>query len=243
MTTPQSGLSFYRPIQAVLLAALLLVQSQTTAVAREAPVPAPKSPPSVYALLYVARNPGVTNLEEYRKERANSFKGSSLAILAMQDPKVRELKIIKEQEKPVDWLKGRLRTEYLEGTGVFKFFMEGSSPEEQAIILNAIMKEYDRHHEQPDRKVWERHLEAYKKSLPGDQASLKSSEAMLSPDELARLPKQLDRDEYIKSIEKEIANKKAAIKKTEEGIANTERLLKAWPLIRVVEWAEAPAPK
>jgi hypothetical protein len=109
--------------------------------------------------------------------------------------------------------------------------------------VNAIVIGHDLWVEKELRKNWEKMLESYKKHLPGLQASLRTSEAMLSPDELDRLPKQINRDEFVKSVKEEIANKKSAVKGTEESIENAERWLRALPLIKVLEWAEPPAPK
>jgi hypothetical protein len=126
------GLSFYCPFQSVLMAVILLPQGKVIA---EAPVPEPKAPPSVFVLLYVTKKPGVTNLEEYRKAQAGAFKGYVAAVLALKEPKVAQLKIIKEQAKPADWLGERLRIDFLDDTGMFRLSLAGGSPEEQAIIL------------------------------------------------------------------------------------------------------------
>jgi hypothetical protein len=244
MTSSIRGLRSYHLVVSLQLAALLLHPNQAPAGASECLVPVPtKTPPSVFVLLYATKRPGVTNVEEYRRQQANAFRDSFAAYSALREPKVAELKVIKEQAKPADWLMEHLRIDFIDDTGIFKLYLAGGSPEEQAIILNAIVKGHDQEYERPLRKDWERSLEVYMKSLPGHIASLKSSEVMLNPDELARIPKQLNRDEYIKSIEKEIANKKNAVKKTEEGIANAERWLRVLPLVKVLEWAEVQAAK
>lgn len=238
------GSSLVRVLHLGLVAVIALMQSKAAIDAHESSAPVPtKEPPSVFVLVYVSKHPGVANLDEYRRKKAGSLKSPSILNAALKEPKVAELKVVKEQAKPADWLAEQLRIDEVGDTGMFKLHLAGGSPREQATILNALMRGYDRLYYQRERTYWADTLEVYKRSLPGEVASLRSSEARLSPDELANLPKQLNRDEYVKSMEKEIANKKNGIKKTEEGIENAERQLRVLPLIKVLEWAEVPARK
>lgn len=183
------------------------------------------------------------DLETYRQATVTVFKGGTGARLALRDPKVAALKVIKEQEKPADWLAERLQTEFLGDTGVFKLTLVGVSPEEQALILNAIVKEYVRDYEQFLPKRWTEAVEHNKSWLASCRASLKNSEAMLNEGELTRLPPQIDRGEYVKAIKMEIDDRKAAVKKMEKALEESEKMLKALPLVRVIEWADAPPSK
>jgi hypothetical protein len=217
---------------------------ENTARAQEATPSEAKSPPSIFALLYVVEKPRVADLDKYRRAEAASFRSLSVIYTALKEPKIADLKVIKAAAKPADWLREHIQTEFVDKDGRFRLSVSGASPEEQVMLINALAKAHLRL-EEPHRKNLMESVKMYKESLPLSRARLKEKEAWLSKDELDKLPAQIriNPDDYIKSIKKEIEYMKASIKKTEKDIEDDEKNLKAMPWVRVVKWAEVPSSK
>jgi hypothetical protein len=228
----------------LLLAVVAGMQAENSARVEQATPPEGKSPPSIYAVLYVAKKPGVSDLEKYRLEQAASFKNIPVLYIALREPKVAGLKVVKGAAKPADWLREHIQTQFVDNSGHFRLSLTGASPEEQAILINAIVKAH-LGREEPVQKLLIESVKVYKASLPSYRRDLKEKERWLTKEELAKLPEQIriNPDDYVKSIRKEIECIKASIKKIENDIEDDQRMLQAMPWVRVVQWAEVPESK
>jgi hypothetical protein len=244
MSTTKAKSRLNRQALSLLVGVLTMMLADNTVSEEQAAARDAKSPPSIYALLYVAKRPGVTDLDTYRREQAASFKCKSVLYTALKDPKIADLNVVKTAAKPADWLQDHIQTEFVDKDGHLRLSVTGASPEEQAILVNAIAKAHLRLDE-PHREILLNAIKNYKDSLPGYRASLKQKETWLSKEELAKLPQQIriNPDDYIKSIKKEIEYIKAGIKSTEKNLEDDEKLIEAMPWVRVVKWAEVPKSK
>jgi hypothetical protein len=244
MSATQAKSRVYPKALFLLLGVVAGMQAENSAKVEQGTAPEAKSLPSIYALLYVAKKPGVTDLDRYRREQAASFKSIPVLYTALKEPKVADLKVVKAAAKPAEWVRKHIQTEFADKDGHFRLTVTGASPEEQVILVNAIAKAHLRL-EEPDREILLNAVKIYKDSLPGYRARLKEKEAWLSKEELAKLPEQIriNPDEYVKGIRKEIEQQKATIKKTENDIEDDEKLLDAMPWVRVIKWAKVPESK
>lgn len=103
-----------------------------------APVPARK--PEVYALVYVGWGQNDARNGKRVVELTNRLLGS--APWARADPKIRELPPIQKHiaSKDKDGVRHKLRVARLEDTAVLRVWLEEGTREEQAAILNCIVK-------------------------------------------------------------------------------------------------------
>jgi hypothetical protein len=244
MSTRQAKSRLFRTAMFLLLGIVAGMQAENNASVEKPTTREGKSAPSIYALLYVATKPGVTDLDSYRRDQAASFKSIPVLYGALEEPKVADLKVVKAAAKPADWLRAHIQTEFVDTDGHFRLSVTGASPEEQAILVNAIAKAHLRM-EEPLREILLKAVKSYKDSLPSYRAGVKEKEAWLSKEELAKLPEQIriNPEDYIKGIRKEIEHQKATIKMIEKDIEDDEKLLEAMPWVRVVKWAKVPESK
>src|SRR5262245_60015536 len=198
MLTLQRTSSFL-PAAFLFLVALTFAMGAKEIAASHAPAPVAggKARPTLYALLQVVRRPGVSTSEAYHREAA-VFKKSKFPIVypVLEDPRVRRLKLIKEQAKPHVWLMDHLRIDFFDDTGVFKLSLDGGTLEEQAIILNAILQVSSRVQEKRQKAVADT-IETLKKTLASDKAGIAQMEKLLTDGTVDRLPPQINRAQYI----------------------------------------------
>ena len=61
---------------------------------------------------------------------------------ALEQPGINELKMIREQARPAEWLAENLQAQFLQGTEVLQISLDGKDPEELARLVNAVTNTY-----------------------------------------------------------------------------------------------------
>ena len=82
--------------------------------------------------------------DESRSQKSQIIKLRSRLLIsaALQQKGISDLKMIREHERPVEWLAENLQAQFLSGTEILQISMEGKDPEELARLVNAVMNTY-----------------------------------------------------------------------------------------------------
>src|SRR5271157_5727592 len=80
--------------------------------------------------------------QRYQKSQLIQIKSRFVISTALQQRGINELKLIREQARPADWLAGKLQAQFLQGTEVLEISLEGQDPEELARLVNAVTNTY-----------------------------------------------------------------------------------------------------
>ncbi len=80
--------------------------------------------------------------QRYQKSQLIQIKSRFVINTALQQRGISELKMIREQERPAEWLAGNLQAEFLQGTEVMQISLDGKNPEELARLVNAVTNTY-----------------------------------------------------------------------------------------------------
>ena len=82
--------------------------------------------------------------ESLRNQRSQLVQLKSRFVIntALQQRGINELKMIREQARPADWLAENLQAQFLSGTEVLQISLDGKDPEELARLVNAVTNTY-----------------------------------------------------------------------------------------------------
>ncbi len=125
----------------VVLAVLLGLTSMPAA-----PAPERSKMPAIYALVYVGLGKNDPDNAKRIADSIQILRGSGTTG-AVRDPKVNALPIVQKQEKTLGWIerdkwaRNNTHAANLEGTAVVRVWFTDGSPEEQVLIINAIVRE------------------------------------------------------------------------------------------------------
>jgi hypothetical protein len=110
--------------------------------------------PRVFALLHIARDEprllrdsaretksSDSEFKEFQQQQAVLAKRRSILEEALKRPDVAELKVVKEQKDPVDWLQKNLHVDF-PSPGILRIGMSTGKPEESATLVNAVTDAY-----------------------------------------------------------------------------------------------------
>ncbi len=78
----------------------------------------------------------------YLKTQLFEVKSRFVINTALGQPKIGELKMIREQARPAEWLADNLQAQFLPGTEVMQISLDGQEPDELARLVNAITNTY-----------------------------------------------------------------------------------------------------
>lgn len=225
-----------------MMSILLLVGVQIYA------APAPKAAqvnrtPSIYALVYVGKQPKWCPRELHQRGQIAHFNNDEVRKAALADHSVAGLKVVKEQKDAREWLKKNLRVESLQRTNVLRISFTDGSPNEQAAIINAVAKAYhdlviERQRDQLLKRIYEDGV----KELTKFHEKVSSLEK-----EIAELNGKKAKDEHEareiarsqKTLSGLIAIWKRAIKEIEDSIRKFEEQRRNLSVF-LIEEAEAP---
>jgi hypothetical protein len=107
--------------------------------------PAPgKTYPAVYALMYVGK--GKNDKANAKRVAAAATEIADSARTVWDDPEVLKLSVAKEKKRDElsEWMKTKIRVATLEGTSVLRVWLADGTPEEQAVIINATLRFYQK---------------------------------------------------------------------------------------------------
>jgi RNA polymerase sigma factor (sigma-70 family) len=114
----------------------------------------PVTEPDVYALLLIEDSepqllpdgrhsmPTRSDPSVYRRTQAIMLKSHSTLESALKREKVKRLGFVKEKAEPVRWLVRNVETTFVDNTGVLRVSFGEGSPEERAVLINAIVAAY-----------------------------------------------------------------------------------------------------
>ena len=80
--------------------------------------------------------------QRYQKSQLIQIKSRFVINTALQQRGINELKMIREQARPADWLAEKLQAQFLQGTEVLEISLDGKDPEELARLVNAVTNTY-----------------------------------------------------------------------------------------------------
>lgn len=101
--------------------------------------PLPPKQPRVYALLYVGME---KNHKENARQVEKAISAMQKIVQPLSEPKIKRLAVVKRQEDGRAWLDAKLHIESLKNTASVRVWLADGTPEEQEIIVNAIVKLY-----------------------------------------------------------------------------------------------------
>jgi hypothetical protein len=112
------------------------------------------TPPSVYALLHVARHPPKVlgdgpqaaldpgEPAEYRRTQLALLRSRLVLTAALREPVIAKMPLVQQLPDSTEWLAKHLRAEFLNGTGVLRVSVGAGTPREQAALANAVANAY-----------------------------------------------------------------------------------------------------
>ncbi len=80
--------------------------------------------------------------QRYQRSQLVQLKSRFVINAALQQRGINELKMIREQARPDDWLAANLQAQFLPGTEVLQISLDGKYPEELARLVNAVTNTY-----------------------------------------------------------------------------------------------------
>jgi hypothetical protein len=213
--------------------------------------PKPAATPEIYALLLIGDSqagPWPKGLPTPEREDPAQFRRTQAALLrsrptlqaALEEKGISDLAILPKDQKAVTWLEENLVTEYLDSTGLLRVSLtrrvSSEKPEEQAKLLNAIVKGYVSRFGSMEREILVTRHEDLRKIINARQERLKSEHIHLhqiqndlggipKPDEIAFLRETWQQqDKELRHLRKEIVGIEARIKFRKEAGQDTAQL-------------------
>src|SRR5271157_4087091 len=80
--------------------------------------------------------------QRYQRSQLVQLKSRFVINTALEQRGINELKMIREQARPADWLAENLLAQFLPGTEVLQVSLDGKDPEELARLVNAVTNTY-----------------------------------------------------------------------------------------------------
>jgi len=80
--------------------------------------------------------------QRYQRSQLVQLKSRFVINTALQERGINELKMIREQARPADWLAENLQAQFLSGTEVLQISLDGKDPEELARLVNVVTNTY-----------------------------------------------------------------------------------------------------
>src|SRR5271157_2097781 len=80
--------------------------------------------------------------QRFQKSQLVQLKSRFVINAALQQRGINDLKMIREQARPADWLAENLQAQFLSGTEVLQISLDGKYPEDLARLVNAVTNTY-----------------------------------------------------------------------------------------------------
>ncbi len=226
------------------------------------------SVPRVYALLHVGKAwEGFASdlyLEDaYRETRRMYFKSNALCLedwrkagiqlgpewyrgncvldQALDDPEIVNLQLEKKHPDAKDWVDRNLRSDYLGNTPVLRIWLADGSPEEQVVILNALLRTYLRDDVDQDRNWMTSLMDGWKKKRDLHLSLMSKEEAELL--ELSKVvPRDEDEQRTLEFRRAQLRNgfpiRKETVRELQLRIDKQQDRIRSLP--HVLKWSEKP---
>jgi succinoglycan biosynthesis transport protein ExoP len=146
---------------------------------------------------------------------------------ASRDPRVTNLRIIREQPDPAEWLERQIQVSFPSGSELLVISMTSANPDELEPIVNSVVEAYmvtvveEEHKARSDRlEQLRKMLEAYRKELKSSRESIRKSADQLGSDDKATLVmKQGFMLENLHQLERELLAIQAELRKYNSYVA------------------------
>jgi succinoglycan biosynthesis transport protein ExoP len=146
---------------------------------------------------------------------------------ASRDPRVTNLRIIREQPDPAEWLERQIQVSFPSGSELLVISMTSANPEELEPIVNSVVEAYmvtvveEEHKARRDRlDQLKTMLEVYRKELKSSRESIRKSADQLGSDDRATLVmKQGFMLENLHQLERELLAIQAELRKYNSYVA------------------------
>jgi hypothetical protein len=203
---------------------------------------AAKSSPMIYALVDVGKRTKAMPHEKYRQGERELFIKEGLAWHGVYESPASKLPIVRAQKDMCAWLNENLHVEYVGKTDILRIWLKAGSSEEQAEIVNAIVRFYFRFVVDSYRKflkdniaLSQRILADIAQVLPREEAELIRLDKAVPADGIEQENLWIQRNRQARSL--------GALKKGATAIRATieqdEASLRTLP--RVIKWAGQPS--
>jgi len=228
-----------------MISMLLVLAGQTLAAPPAAPASPPNKPPSIYALVFVAKRPAWETRSSRKDQLVDEaawvryFSDVNYAVLRADT--VSRLKVVEKLKKDGgrrearNWLREFLRVESLEDTGVLRISFAAGSPREQVVIANAVAKAYIQMAGDFRRERYESIIADCSKECANAKVAIRGAEL-----EIAKLDGMIAKDmneaeriarnrntltERITFMKEKIEKRQPEIRKRQEALRNPHSIL------------------
>ncbi len=169
---------------------------------------------------------GSEEYQRFQKSQLIQLRSRFVISTALQQSGINELRMVREQERPADWLVENLQASFLQGSEVMQISLDGQYPEELASLVNAVTNTYIKEVANGDLNRRGQRRELLKKLSNGKFAELKSRRDALrklaqkagSDDRQTLVLKQQYAIELVTGRRKELQEVQSEIRKLEAMI-------------------------
>ncbi len=120
-----------------------------------------------------------TSFETYQRAQVAYIKSRWLLTLALHDPKVAELSIVRNEPDPLEWLDKQLQVDFSMSPEILRISLSGKEPEPLLTIVGAIREVYMREIANSEKTASEEHLVQVTKLYEEYVEQLKKKRAVL----------------------------------------------------------------
>lgn len=103
------------------------------------------------------------NFVNFQRTQLTILKSRLVLNAALKQPKVAELRLIRQQADPVQWLEKEVKADYSLAPEVLRVSLSGTSPEELTTIVNAVRDAYLREYVDKEKNERQKRLDKLKK--------------------------------------------------------------------------------
>jgi capsular exopolysaccharide synthesis family protein len=101
---------------------------------------------------------GMGEFAMYQQGQKALITGRLVIAAALRDPKIRELRIVRQQSEPVSWLQRELKVDFKSGPEYMRLTLKGDNPEELETLVSAIVDAYLKDYATREDKKLREHL-------------------------------------------------------------------------------------
>jgi hypothetical protein len=129
--------------------------------------------------LMFATNEGQVPFDVYRRTQVVHIKSRPVLNAALRNPKVAELKLIKNQDDPLEWLAQNIRVDFIDDSEIMRIAVRGKPSEELVTLVNAITDAYLTEVVNKEQNNRLRRVDQLKELLTRQESSLREKRKVL----------------------------------------------------------------
>lgn len=101
-----------------------------------------EQPSVVYRMQELPAEASLQAYRRYQRTQIGMLKSRSVANMALQQPRIRTLALVRRQKDPVAWILDHLQARFLEESEIMEVWLDGGEPKDAADLVNAIVGAY-----------------------------------------------------------------------------------------------------